>query len=246
MEFDHQYWDAIRELEIDLKKDGKATQILDKILKKEDIKHLRNALHSKTVVVYGCGPSLENDVNKIWDAGLHKHLTHVAVDGAVKALLQYRILPKVNVTDLGGDLRWILKANEYGCNTIVHARDKNIDSMVKLLPHFKGRVYGSTHTKPTSKVHNFGGFTDGDRALSIVWHFKPRFTILCGMDFGHVIGVYSGKYDPVTKPRHMRVGKKLIEDIAKKQKGRVFNFTSGGEILKNMRKIDVDKLSALI
>ena len=41
------------------------------------------------------------------------------------------------------------------------------------------------------KVHNFGGFTDGDRCVFLANHFKAKKIILLGMDFGTRIGKYS-------------------------------------------------------
>jgi len=226
--------------------DKRATLILDRMLKGGDTTVLDRLIRDRPVIVFGCGPSLENDLNKIWEAELHKRFVLVAVDGAVKALLEYNIVPHVNVTDLDGDLNSIVKANQQGCITVVHAHSENIRTLVKIIPYLKGTVIGTTHSAPTSKIHNFGGFTDGDRAVYIVEHFKPYFIALAGMDFGHVIGVYSGTYDPVKKPRGLREGKKLIEYLAAHTKVKIFNLTSGGEIIHNTQLVTVDKLKHIM
>jgi len=164
----------------------------------------------------------------------------------VKALLGYKIVPHVNVTDLDGDLPSIIMANHYGCITMVHAHAGNIRRLVAITPRFTGIVYGTTHSDPTEKVHNFGGFTDGDRAVHIVNHFHPRFIVLAGMDFGSVIGVYSGTYDPIRKPRGLRMGKMLIEELAAHTRTRILNVTSSGENIHNVHRITVDKLKHIL
>ena len=40
-------------------------------------------------------------------------------------------------------------------------------------------------------VHNFGGFTDGDRAVFLAVQLGAKKLILAGMDFGKVVSKYS-------------------------------------------------------
>ncbi|MBD3388868.1 MAG: DUF115 domain-containing protein [Candidatus Altiarchaeales archaeon] len=246
MPWTHDYLEVVRALDLNLAEDRRSTLILDRMLKKQDLKPVEDLIRNRTVIVYGCGPSLENDLNKIWEAGIHKRSTSVAVDGAAHALLQYKIVPHINVTDLDGDLNSIVAANHYGSLTMVHAHADNIRAIVGLVPKLKGTVYGTTHSEPTEKVHNFGGFTDGDRAVYIVEHFKPRFIVLAGMDFGHLIGRFSGHYDAVKKPRGLRMGKYLIEELAGKSRTRILNVTSSGENIKNTKQITVERLRQIV
>ncbi|MFH1055361.1 MAG: 6-hydroxymethylpterin diphosphokinase MptE-like protein [Candidatus Altiarchaeota archaeon] len=246
MPWSHKYLEVVRSLDLNMAEDSKATLILDKMIKREDPKKLETLINGRPVIIFGCGPSLENDLNKIWEAGIHLRCVCVAVDGAAKALLQYNIIPHVNVTDLDGDLPSILKANHYGCITMVHAHSGNMRVIVRVMPLLKGVVYGTTQSVPTEKVHNFGGFTDGDRAVYIVEHFRPSLIVLAGMDFGSVIGVYSGNYDPVKKPRNLRVGKKIIEELASHSKTQMFNVTSSGENIHHVKPITMDKLREIV
>jgi len=190
MIWSHKYLEVVRSLDLNMAEDAKATYVLDKLIQKRDTKPLESLLAGRAAIVFGCGPSLENDLNKVYDAGLHKQCVMVAVDGAAKAMLQYNIVPHINVTDLDGDIESIVKANKYGCITMVHAHSQNIRAIIRIVPQLKGTVYGTTQSEPTERVYNFGGFTDGDRAVHIVAHFSPRLIVLAGMDFGHVIGVY--------------------------------------------------------
>jgi uncharacterized Rossmann fold enzyme len=242
----HRYLEVIRALDLNMAEDMRATHVLDRLLKGEDTGRLEGLIRGRAALIFGCGPSLENDLHKIWEAGIHRRCVSVAVDGAVKALLSYNIVPHLNITDLDGDLNAILRANHYGCITVVHAHAENIRRIAAVTPKFTGVVYGTTQSEPTEKVHNYGGFTDGDRAVYIVEHFKPRFIVLAGMDFGSVIGVYSGVYDPVKKPRGLRVGKALIEELAAHSRTRILNVTSGGENIRNIQNITMDKLKHIL
>jgi 2-amino-4-hydroxy-6-hydroxymethyldihydropteridine diphosphokinase len=246
MPWSHKYLEVVRSLDLNMAEDKKATLILDRLLAKRDLKPVEDLIRDRPIIVFGCGPSLENDLNKVVDAGIQGKFILVAVDGAVKALLQYGIVPHINVTDLDGDIPSIIKANSYGCVTLVHAHSKNIKALITVIPQLKGVVYGTTHSEPTEKVYNFGGFTDGDRAVHIVAHFGPRFVVLAGMDFGNVIGVFSGTYDPVKKPRGLRIGKMQIEELAAHSRLRIFNLTSGGENIHHVQPIPIDRLRHII
>ncbi len=246
MPWSHKYLEVVRSLDLNMANDKKATLILDKLLPETQLKPLHDLIRGRPAMIFGCGPSLENDLNKLVEAGLQGKLILVAVDGAVKALLQYGIVPHINVTDLDGDLPSIINANRYGSITMVHAHSGNMKALLSVIPHLKGTVYGTTHSESTQKVHNFGGFTDGDRAVRIVAHFDPRLIVLAGMDFGNVIGVYSGTYDPIKKPRGLRVGKMLIEDFATHSRVRIFNMTSGGENIHSIPPITTDRLRHLL
>ncbi|MBD3260132.1 MAG: DUF115 domain-containing protein [Candidatus Altiarchaeales archaeon] len=241
-----EYLDRVRELDLNIAGDAKASRILESLLGESDLGDLSRLISGYPVLICGCGPSLENDLHKIVEHRLHERFVLVAVDGAVKGFLDYRIVPHINVTDLDGDVNSILRANSYGCITVVHAHGDNIDSLSSVVPHLEGRVLGTTQHRPTPKLHNFGGFTDGDRACYLVDHFKPSFIVLAGMDFGSVVGVYSHSYNQIKKPRKLRIGKKLIQELASKSPTRFFNVTSSGEHIEGVRHISFEKLSYLI
>ena len=92
-------------------------------------------------------------------------------------------------------------------------------------------------------IHNFGGFTDGDRCVFLANRFKAKKIILFGMDFGTTIGEYS-KYvvtNKTMKIRKLHRGKKLLEWLAQKSRSELYSTTT----LKGFEKIkfvDVDNL----
>ena len=91
------------------------------------------------------------------------------------------------------DLSDQLRANSEGSIVIAHAHGDNINSVKKYVPEFKGPIVGSTQIdpKPYENIQNFGGFTDGDRAVYLADHFQAKRIYLVGFDFEGIVGKYS-------------------------------------------------------
>jgi len=122
---------------------------------------------------------------------------------------------------------------------VVHAHGDNTDK-IHLVKNFKNCV-GTTQTKPAGRVHNFGGFTDGDRCVFLASHFKAKKIILLGMDFGTRIGKYSkvSVINRNTKIAKLRHGKKLLEWLVQKSKSEFYSTTKINGFTKvNLRSID--------
>lgn len=206
-------------LGLDRGEDEKARDVLDSLVGAFDESVLSSLIKSERVLVFGCGPSLMKDFG-----GMRERFGEyvlVSVDGSVKLFRQEGVVPDIHVTDLDGDIPSTLWANEEGAVTIVHAHGDNIGKVNAVVPKLSGKVFGTTQVEPTDKIRNFGGFTDGDRAVYLVEHFKPTEIILAGMDFGGKIGEYSGEYDPVKKKKKLGIGKKLLEELKEKTKTQI-------------------------
>ena len=50
---------------------------------------------------------------------------------------------------------------------------------------------GTTQAQPIGNLYNFGGFTDGDRALFLAVALGASQITLAGMDFGDIVTKYS-------------------------------------------------------
>jgi len=232
-------------LGIDVEKDREAARILDKLVgdsnKKFNLKIIRKLIKDQSVIVFGAGPSLGKDVGRIKAEGLSEKCTLIAADGAAKALLEKNMIPDINVTDLDGDMDAVLKANESGTVTLVHAHGDNMEGIIKYVPEFKGVIFGTTqipgNVETFKNIYNFGGFTDGDRCVFLAKYFNAKVIALAGMDFGSVIGEYSGTYNLGFKLKKMEIAKKLLAEISAENK--IFNLTCGGEDLMNIPKITV-------
>ena len=228
MDWNNRYVRIARELGLSVKADEEARNVLENLGPLGSWSMLKRRLAGKVVVVFGCGPSLAEDTGK-FKAGEMKNAVTIVADGAAKALLERGIVPDVVVTDLDGDEESLINAGSLGAITIVHAHGDNIEKLKRLVPKLKGGVYGTAQVRTKGRVKNFGGFTDGDRAVYLAEHFKPKAILLAGMDFGRVIGAYSGTYDGKKKPKKLAIGKKLIEELASETKVKMLNLTSGGE-----------------
>ncbi|ODS40474.1 hypothetical protein BEH94_06615 [Candidatus Altiarchaeales archaeon WOR_SM1_SCG] len=244
------YKNIAKILNLDVEKDIESAKILNRLIcdlnKKFAPGILENLIKNKVVIVFGAGPSLLKDIEKIKARGMHEKCTLIAADGAVKALLEKNIIPGINVTDLDGDIEAIIEANNSGTVTLIHAHGDNILQLKKYVPEFRGVIFGTcqVNRKNLKNIYNFGGFTDGDRCVFLGRYFNAKIIAIAGMDFGKVIGSYSGCYDYNFKIKKMEIAKILLEEIA--SGCGIFNLTVGGDNLKNIEKIEVGEFEKLV
>lgn len=179
--------------------DEKCAQLLDEILSEEGCLTLDDlskiVSFSDRFIVFGAGPSIKDHVNELKENYDLKNYVLVAADGATTALIEQRIAPDIIVTDLDGNLDDILAANLRGANIVVHAHGDNSNKIANITSFFTN-VLGTTQAQPLSNVYNFGGFTDGDRALFLSVALGASEIILAGMDFGDIVTKYSRQNMP--------------------------------------------------
>jgi uncharacterized Rossmann fold enzyme len=137
-----------------------------------------SAIIGKDVTVCGDGPGLEDSLRKVALKG-----TVMAADGATAALMQMGIVPDIIVTDLDGPIGPQLQANAAGSIAVILAHGDNIGAIRAHLPDFTGRIAPTTQSEPADPLMNFGGFTDGDRAVMLARHFGAARIGLVGFDF---------------------------------------------------------------
>ncbi len=246
MEWTHKYLEVVRTLDLNMAQDKDATHILERLVKEPADKRLEKLIRGKPIIVYGCGPSLESDLNKLTNANIQNKFISIAADGAVSACLRYKILPHINVTDLDGNMDHIAYANKHGTMTLLHAHSANVKKIITCARRLERDFYGTSQSTSTKNVKNYGGFTDADRAVHIANAFGAHFIVLCGMDFGSIIGTHSGTYDRIKKPRSLKVAKMLIEDLAGHSQTKIFNLTHGGDVIKNISPIEIEKLAHMV
>lgn len=235
MDWNKKYLEISEKLNLDREKDRYSGEILRDLASGAlaDINEVKEKIENKKVIVFGAGPSLKEDLNKIIDLNLIKDFVLIASDGAVKALLEEGIYPDFLVTDLDGDIDSILEANKK-CVVVVHAHGDNINEIRKYVPEMKSvvptaqtAVFGGN-----GKIFNFGGFTDGDRAVFFALYFNASVIVLAGMDFGSEVGEYSKKISGkrlAFKIEKLKIGKELIENAAKTNRN-IYDMTSGGKL----------------
>ena len=221
-------------------KDAQSAKLLNSLLQKKTLSTgIRDLIKNKPVFVIGAGPSLPYCIPILKK---HKKITKIVADGATKAIIENGLRPDIVVTDLDGDITSLKKAGSKNTIMVVHAHGDNSEKL-HLLKYFKNCV-GTTQTKPIGKIHNFGGFTDGDRCVFLANHFQAKKIILLGMDFGTRIGKYSKTrvLNRTIKIKKLRRGKKLLEWLAKKSESHLYSTTK----IKGFTKINIRDIGNII
>jgi uncharacterized Rossmann fold enzyme len=234
----------------DRSKDQFAADVLCRLIygRAVDLQQLRAKLSGRPILVFGAGPSLEEDLHQIAKENLLKKCAIVSADGATTALLKLaRVIPDVVVTDLDGKINDLLRAESLGCVMVVHGHGDNIDRLRKYVPKLKN-VIGTTQVKPRPNVYNFGGFTDGDRAVFLAVFMGAKLVALAGMDLGQVVGKYSKKRarSVEVKILKLKICKELLEWLAFRVNVPLYNVTRYGEDIKGFVNITCSELARIV
>lgn len=194
--------------------DEKSAKLLDEILSEEGCLTLDDLSKivgfSDNYIVFGAGPSLKEHIQMVKEDYDLREYVLVAADGATTAMIEERLVPDIVATDLDGRMDDILLANLRGANIIVHAHGDNIDKIANYTSFFNN-VLGTTQAQPIGNIYNFGGFTDGDRALFLSVALGAKEIILAGMDFGDVVTKYSRPNLPEALAKADEFKKKKLE-----------------------------------
>lgn len=145
---------------------------------------------SDKFIVFGAGPSLKEHILILKENYDLKDYVLVSADGATTAMIEEKLVPDIVCTDLDGNLDDILLANIRGANIAIHAHGDNMDK-IATFPSYFDSVIGTTQSQPVGNLYNFGGFTDGDRALFLCVALGASQITLAGMDFGDMVTKYS-------------------------------------------------------
>jgi len=238
--WESKYREILKDFGYSGKKDTQSCKLLDSLLpKKTRIAEIKDLIEKKPVFVVGAGPSLPSSISILKK---HKKITKIVADGATKAIIENGLKPDIVVTDLDGDIKSLKKAGRTNTIMVVHAHGDNSEK-IHFVKNFKNCI-GTTQTKPLGKIHNFGGFTDGDRCVFLANHFKAKKIILLGMDFGTRIGKYSKStvVNRTIKIKKLRRGKKLLEWLAKKSESKLYSTTK----IRGFTKINFQDIDNII
>ncbi len=196
---------------------------------------IADLIRGRNTIVLGAGPSLDKMIMALYE---YRHYLHdsviIAADTTVKPLVLKGLIPDIIVSDLDGDLDSLMYAADRGSILAVHAHGDNIDRVMEYVPLFienNYRIIGTTQVEPIGWIVNYGGFTDGDRAVYLALHHGPARLVIGGMDYGHIIGKYSifkfkenpaGYYAKLVK---LEIMKNLLEEAACRSKTLIYNFS---------------------
>ncbi|MFN4337139.1 MAG: 6-hydroxymethylpterin diphosphokinase MptE-like protein [Candidatus Nitrosocaldus sp.] len=213
--------------------DSSAATLLSTLIKYRalDLARLRALIEDKDVIVFGAGPSLLDTVSRICSdpslqIRIRERFVFIAADGVCRALIEHGIRPDIVVTDLDGDHGYLLCSDTIGSIMVVHAHGDNINLLKFMVPRLRN-IIGTTQVRPLHNVYNFGGFTDGDRAVFIADAFNARSITLAGMDLCGEIGQYSKpSVNRSVKVVKMRFAQQLLEHLARSNtRARLYNLS---------------------
>ncbi len=115
------------------------------------------------------------------------------------------------VTDLDDDPERLVSACGSGSIVVAHAHGDNIDKLIKVFPLLKGSIVISCQTESHDMITDFGGFTDGDRAVFFAHYLRaPRIRVV-GFDFENPVSKQGS--DPAIKKKKLAWAKHLIMQL---------------------------------
>ena len=220
-EWEPYYKKILNDFKFKEEEDIKSAEILDQILNdkcQKQLDFLKEKIQGKEVVIFGAGPSIIESI--IMHREIIDKKTTISADGATTALKELGILPDIITTDLDGVISDIIQANTKKSFIVLHAHGDNIEKIKKYSEKFNKNLIGTTQADPKKfkNLYNFGGFTDGDRAIFLSEHLKAEKIHLIGFDFNDEIGKYSytKPYNIENKKMKLKWCKKLIDILQKK------------------------------
>jgi len=155
--------------------DEEAARVLSSLMTRDNLHSLAALTNGNDVTVCGNAPKLKDEIGKI--SGIV-----FAADAAAEVLDRNGIHPAAIFTDLDGATDRFVELNREGTIVVIHAHGDNIPLLKHWVPRFTGPVVATTQSAPLKNVHNFGGFTDGDRAVFAAEEFGASRITLVGFD----------------------------------------------------------------
>jgi len=152
------YAEILQYFGFDRAADEEAARLLASLLECDNLLSLASLTDGNEVTVCGNAPCLKDELAKIQGIVF-------AADAAAEILDRAGIRPDAIFTDLDGATDRFVEMNREGTIIVIHAHGDNMPLIKHWVPKFTGNVVGTTQAAPLPHIHNFGGFTDGDRAV---------------------------------------------------------------------------------
>lgn len=125
---------------------------------RDDLGLLQSLIQDRAVTVCGNAPCLPEELDQVEG-------TVLAADAAAEVLADHGIRADAVFTDLDGATDVFIDLSRQGTVMVVHAHGDNVPLLRHWVPRIPGPLVATTQAAPLPHVHNFGGFTDGDRAV---------------------------------------------------------------------------------
>ena len=152
------YSEILKYFGFDRAQDEEAARLLATLMTRDNLLTLTALTCGNDITVCGNAPCLKDELAEIQGVVF-------AADAAAYVLDAHDIRPDAVFTDLDGATDRLLELNISGTIVVIHAHGDNMALLQYWVPRFKGPVVATTQSTPLPHVHNFGGFSDGDRAV---------------------------------------------------------------------------------
>ncbi len=199
------YSEILEDMGYDRTSDENSAKVLRALMLNADLITDDELVIEDTVSIFGAADSLKEDISKREPEG-----TLISAGSATSEMMSLGIVPDIVVTDLDGDIDPQIEASRKGAVTVIHAHGDNIDLIMRYAKEFTGKVILTTQSKPDLVLYNFGGFTDGDRAVCMARHLGAKRIILYGFDFENPSSKAGS--DPAVKRKKLQWAKRIIGD----------------------------------
>jgi uncharacterized Rossmann fold enzyme len=174
-EWEPHYQEILEYFGIDRAGDEEAARLLASLLACDNILSLASLTDGNDVTVCGNAPCLKDELGTITGIVF-------AADAAAEVLDTHGIRPDAIFTDLDGATDSFIEMNRGGTLVVIHAHGDNMPLLRHWVPRFPGKVVGTTQAAPLPHIYNFGGFTDGDRAVFTADELGASRITLVGFD----------------------------------------------------------------
>lgn len=193
-EWEPYYRAILADFGFDEGRDARVAGRLDEVLEGERVgeEALEALLRGREATVLGNGPDLAAQVAEARGVIL-------AADEATSVAMAQGVRPHIITTDLDGRVEDQIEANRQGTIVLILGHGDNGPAVERWAPRFRGPVMAMTQGRPSGALHNFGGFTDGDRAVFTAHHFGATSIRLLGFDFD--------RPNPKDAPREVKLRK---------------------------------------
>jgi hypothetical protein len=169
------YRDILEYFGFDRSQDDEAALLLATLMPRDNILSLTSLTCGNDITVCGNAPCLKKELDKITGIVF-------AADAAAEVLDTHGIIPDAVFTDLDGADDRLLELNEAGTIVVIHAHGDNMPLLRSWVPRFKGPLVATTQSTPLNNVYNFGGFSDGDRAVFAADELGAAHITIIGFD----------------------------------------------------------------
>jgi len=199
------YLEILDDLGFDMRADVESAEKLSRLVVSERIPDYSTIVEKigQRVSIAGAAASLEDDIGTLSAAN-----RLISAGSATARLMRMGFVPDVIVTDLDGDVCYELEAIEKGALAFIHAHGDNMPKIEEVVPRLTRPFVPTVQCKPFGNVFNFGGFTDGDRAVLIARHFGAKHISTIGWDLEHPYPKEGS--DPNMKSRKLRWAREIL------------------------------------